>query len=352
MLVYFLLLFLALSNLAFVKNPKMVNMLSYITIAYMFILCGFRAETIGTDTGNYVNIINGTKANAEEKMEFQLVLRFLVEIARATSIPVFCSLCAALTYLPLFVVLNRVCKKYLPIALLLLIVSMQAYFICSMNILRQMMASVFLLYSFYEINKGNLLKFIILYIMALLTHTMSLLYLPFIILSFYRLSFKTVTVIVVVANFYAFFLVSEGVLENLLSQFKNIEYLNLYHFAYYANETEHYGVFGMMKQLLPTSLLCLYSYRILDGHFYCRLYLWGTVLLCLAAPLSIYALRISQGLYILELFIIPMLYYVLPKRKLWIINGYIVFLIFYFVYTMFNLYIDDKYIVPYKFFFE
>lgn len=351
MFVYLFLLFLALVNLIFVKSPK-IKIPSLIIVVFMFLLCGFRAETIGTDTGSYVDIVNGTKANAEEKMEFQLLLRLLVEIARVTSLPFFFSLCAILTYFPLFIILNKSCGRFLPIALLVFIVSMQAYFIQSLNIMRQVMATVFLLCSYYEINKGNKILFVLWYILALLIHTISLIILPFLFISSYKFSFRTVLFIILSAICFAFYFASGFGIETLLSHFSDIEYMNLYHFAYYENETEHYGVFGLIKLLIPCSLFCLCSYKLLKGHFYCRLYMWGVVILCLSAPWTIYALRLSMGLYATELFIIPMLYKKLSNRQLLIPNVYVLFLIIYYLYTSFNLYMDDKLLVPYRFFFE
>ena len=199
MLVYLFLLFFALLNLIFIRNSKM-RVVSYILIAYMLILCALRAENIGTDTYHYADMVSGIKSNTEEKLQFQLFFSLLIDIARVTTFPFFLSLCAFLTYIPLLIVLNKSCQRYLPIALLLFVVSMQGYFMNSLNIIRQIMAAVFLLCSYYELNKGRKLKFAVWYIIALLTHTSSLLYLPFIFLSFYKFSFKTVSIIVICFN--------------------------------------------------------------------------------------------------------------------------------------------------------
>ena len=133
MLVYLFLLFLALLNLIFVKDPK-IKLPSLIIIVFMFILCAFRAESIGTDTSHYADILNGTRANAEEKLQSQLLFSLFVSVGRETSFTFFLTLFAGTTYFPLYHVLRKETGKYLPIAILIFIVSMQAYFICSMNI--------------------------------------------------------------------------------------------------------------------------------------------------------------------------------------------------------------------------
>lgn len=359
MLVYLFLLFLALVNLFFVKDPK-IKIPSFIIIGFMFVLCAFRAESIGTDTSHYADILNGTRGNAEEKMQYQLLFALLVLIGRETSFTFFLTLFAGLTYFPLYFVLRKETGKFLPVAILLFIVSMQAYFICSMNIMRQILATVLLLISVSDLNRKRYFSCAIWYVAALLMHTISLVFLPFMLLSQIRISYKTVVYIVAGSVLFAFVFSSIFSMETIAGFLDGNEFLNLYHFLYYFEDnTEHYGILGMIKQLLPTAFICLYSYKVLDGHFYCRLYMWGLVFLCIATPFTTFALRFSMGLYATELFIIPMTYKTLTapghrKFKLGRIplDLYMVFLVVYFLYTAFSLYIDDKAIVPYKFIFE
>lgn len=168
------------------KYSKQINILYlFSSLAFIAIISGLRAKNIGTDTPNYINIINnfinnGMKGRLFHK-EILADLIFTLPLKIKESAHLSLLFVSLLTYLFYFIFIKRESNQYF----LSLIFLYAVYFMpIQMNITRQILSGSLLLIAYSFFSDKKFLIFSLLSICAILIHISSAILIPCIIASY------------------------------------------------------------------------------------------------------------------------------------------------------------------------
>jgi len=130
-------------------------------------------------------------------------------------------------------------------------------------------------------------------------------------------------------------------------QFKHF-FFSQYKFFITNNLVQIRNAKGLLTLIVPHCFLSIYSFKKLEGNLYSRIYFWGVIILNFVSFFN-FAGRISMGLLVVELFLIPQLIEKNPQ-KLLVIFGYFIYLIFFHILFLARGGAELANLIPYSFF--
>lgn len=304
MFYYWFAIILAVTG-CFLHKNRIGQALSWVCLFYMMILTGFRGLSVGTDTINYYNSFYVEGHSTDFVWEF---LKICIQDLNL-DYHHFLVLISFLTYGVFGYVIKKTLPAYLiPFAVLLFIVAGNQYFIQTMNTMRQIIATMFLLLVFYLIYKKKLKTAIVMYVIAAGLHASSIIYLPFILVAYFiTFSQKTVNIILAISVIYAFFMSNINISAIGYELIMAIHFLDLEYYAnYFDNNNSGFNIIGTITLIPLRCLAASLVYKVLDGNFFSRVYFIGVVSLCILTPVFFFAPRALMGLVACEMIVIPM----------------------------------------------
>lgn len=291
----------------FLHKSKIGSVISWLCLFYMMILTGFRGLSVGTDTINYYNSFYVEGHSTDFVWEFLKVGIQGLNLDYHS----FLVLVAFLTYGVFGFVLKKTIPSYLvPFAVLLFIVAGNQYFIQTMNAMRQILATMFLLLVYYLIYVNKFKSAIVVYIISAGLHASSIIYLPFVLCAYFiSFSRRTVNLILIISVVYAFFMSNINISAIGYQLIMAVSFLDLEYYADYFDSDNYsagFSIVGMMTLIPLRCLAASFVYKVLNGNFFARVYFIGVVSLCILAPVFYFAPRALMGLIACELIAIPM----------------------------------------------
>lgn len=291
----------------FLHKKEIGQAISWICLFYMMILTGFRGLSVGTDTINYYNSFYVEGHSTDFVWEFlkTSIQKFNLDYH------FFLIFISVLTYGVFGYVIKKTLPAYLiPFAVLLFIVAGNQYFIQTMNTMRQIIATMFLLLTFYLLYIKRFNSAILVYLIAAGLHASSIIYLPFILCAYFiSFSQKTVNIILTVSFIYAFFMSNIDVSAIGYQLIMAVHFLDLEYYADYFDSdryTAGFNIVGMLTLIPLRSLAASFVFKTLEGNFFARVYFIGVISLCILTPVFSFAPRALMGLIACEMVVIPM----------------------------------------------
>lgn len=357
MIIYFLMAFIA-AILTIVVEKKYQVIFSFAIISMMFFFCGLRGINVGIDTKEYVDSFQtGVDSYFTDSNEKLFPFTYTLVHFFSNSWTIWLLFVSSLIYAPLFIILKKDSPNPL-FSSLIFMVSMSHFFPETMNIIRQSIATVFILGAYVYWNKEKKILSLTLLIISVLFHTTSIIALPFLFLKKLRLNIN-----LVLASLFIVMLLgltgSYGFINDYILSLSGVDD-NIYAdtIVRYAN----YGVGtgsnlnGFIYSVVPFLFLCFITMPLSEEddkyRFYFNILFIGTILYSLISTID-YAFRIVYGLMIVQILVIPYAYkFGKPnRRKLIIIYTFIMVMIHLsYIYSMNKKFMGS--IVPYQFFWE
>ncbi|MCM1139931.1 MAG: EpsG family protein [Muribaculum sp.] len=313
---------------SFVKNKKYNSCIAGGLLVFMGLICAFRARDVGVDTQTYLQFYNRPELFEKHVNEFLYYIIVKLFYFNKWGNQWCQSFISVITYLPLIWVITRKTKNAC-LAVLILIVGVNAYFFETFNIVRQTAATSFLLCFYVWLSESKYKLAAIAMVCAIGMHSSTLIYIPFIVLAWkFEFSPKFVYICIGVSLIFAFLMSSVSVISNLITKFA----------SYDIGGTEKYAKFvsyrldmakninGLVTLLLPFSALCVYAYKWFKNSIMMRIFFLGCVFLNIVSIMPT-SYRMAYGMTCLEIFIFPMIYSSEIKHK-WIPSCLLVAIIF------------------------
>lgn len=288
------------------------RVLSLFIVLYMLFICGFRNWNVGTDTYAYISFFED-ELNQLERIEPFFKLLIVLTSYVTDNYQLFLFIVASITYIPLFVVLNKVSNSPC-LSLLLFETSTMLYFFETFNILRQSISIVFLLYFYYYLENNKIYKSFFYYIIAVMFHYTSIVAIVFMLFKItnvfkYGISFIAVCSIFIISILIGSNVDVINVLINILYPFykMNIGGVCESYISYILyNETVDYMLY--FSRYIPLVVIAIVVYtKEISKTVYYKSYFIGVVLLCLFGSVE-YVVRFLSGITILQLFIVPIFF--------------------------------------------
>lgn len=358
MIYYWIPFLLAFFN-CFINNKRFNDIASACCIIYMFAIVCLRDSTVGTDSERYAY---GAEYGVfyENITEFVSSSLYLFSAYNKWPYTYVFSIMAAFLYVPTFYVICKTVGANLKYAVLLFIISNNIYFLDSLNAIRQLAAcSLFFLASYLYIEKSPVNKYFRIVLITLVLffafgiHNAVIIYIPALLLINLRLSSKLVSKLLLLGLLYAFtftVLINKSNLIDIINNFESILWDR--GFSQYLTKDGYDGGFnivGLAVLLIFPVYMAHKCYTAMPNNQYVKLYVYGLLLLCLAAPLTNIAVRITQGLIFFELITIPLSFSSLPSQGRIMVKMYLVLYSLYFAYQLVTSYSDPMELGPYKF---
>ena len=303
-LLIFIFLFLCLG----LKNKKHVKYICNALLLLMLYMTAFRAETIGIDTHNYVDIFDSGYRLAAYVKEFLFSGFGLLVYNYNEDYRYFQVGMAIITYLPWFYLINKKTEN-IAVALLLFVFSTNRYFFETFNMMRQAAATPYLLITWFMLYEKKYIWSLISFIIAVGFHTSSLFYVPIVFIAWkWHFKSKTINISMLATLVFAFLFANMGTITKLVvmiipAAFQ--ESIGVEHYAGYRQELAR-TTFGLLPMLLPNAFIAFFYYAKHKENLLMRIFVVGAIFLNIIAvyPMSY---RISYGVIALEIFLFPLL---------------------------------------------
>jgi hypothetical protein len=326
----------------------------YFAVIILLIVVGFRASTVGTDTSTYIDNFLHEEFQVNIELGFKIYIKIIKFFSNS---PVWFLLVAAfIQIIPLFKFLKL---KSDDIIFSLLIFVLGGYFFFYLSALRQSIAISIILLSYHYFENKDYKRSVIYFSLAVLFHTTALMMLPIAFLARkIKINFKSAAIIIGISivigwldilNFRGFLtLVGHSSLSN------SVDVTERYRgYGSFASDVEK-GPLRLIWEIGPASIICLMLISIKKGQndFYVTLFFIGVVISNIFMKFPI-AYRLTFYTTILQLTLVPN-YFKMVRRKTLYQFSYILYLSFFFFYTIyiayhFGLFYDRHDIVPYEF---
>ena len=310
-------------------------------------MSAFRAETVGIDTHNYVEIFDSGYRLAAYVSEFIYSGLGLLIYDYNEDYRWFQVIMTFFTYLPWFFLLNKK-SKYFAVSLILFVFSTNRYFFETFNMVRQAAATPYLLWCWVMLYENKYWKSILCFIIALGFHTSSLIYLPIAFVAYkWRFSNNLVVATQVFTLIFAFVFSDMSVITNLITAILPSGLQELFGVEHYSGYREELArtTFGLLPMLLPNAFITVCYYKTNSDDLLMRIFVYGAVFLNV---ISVYPMsyRMSYGLIALEVLLFPTLLKVRSpyRNMLKLVIACIV------IYSLFDFFTtcDLAKLVPYK----
>ena len=344
---YVFLISLAVVNVI-IQYKKNILLLNVMLAIALFVFSAFRGEYVGSDTSTYLMIYNSDVILNNYKSEYLFfsVVKIIRDLGGSA---VDCQIImSALTFIPLVALI--VAKSEIPsLSLLLFVIAINSYYFETYNIVRQLIATPYLLWAYVTAMENKWKYTILLFVVAIGFHTTSLIYLfIFLFAIYFKFSYKGVFLSVACSLVFAFAFSNITYLTDIISKFENVKLLGLDKYSYFSD----YGLDlvrttnGLITLLLPHSFLCLYAYKKKGDNLLLRLYFYGVIFLNVVSIMPT-SYRMAYGLTVLELLIFPMIYKEYKESRFLFIILFIMMLV-YKVRTL-VMYGVESDLIPYSF---
>lgn len=188
----FLILSIIILLASFIRSNRQEYAL-ILLVVILFLISGFRAETVGTDTSNYRIHFERIAVRGYMSVELGWVLLNKLIIWLGGSYSTFISFISFITIIPLAFLLKRYSAN--PIQSLFFYFTLYIYFF-SFNISRQILASTIILFAIMQLISNRKILFILLILLASLFHTTALIVLPIVFVD--KLPNNLLTILVIV----------------------------------------------------------------------------------------------------------------------------------------------------------
>lgn len=347
--------FLLLLCLISLRLPsKMQTYASVFILILMMLLCGLRGDYVGRDTINYVQFTDGLVEEDRFGISYTIIRDLLLFYGLdAHEILLFF---AIITYLPIIILVYKLTNKP-ALAVLLYMTATSHFFLETFNLVRQELAVSFIILSIYCFSrnekKGYFLS-LVFYILALLSHSISVIVLPGFIICKRKFSKLTVTAGVFISIALGYI----GADKLLTSAIELLGFITIIDGSYLTNYGEHvnnvsWSFLGTITHWLPLALLCLGSYsKKSDNVLYNFLWI-GTMMTNLLIS-NKFCDRIASLFTISMILYIPLVYKsLLPNNKVLVQTAVFIFC-FLHIYGLLSLVIhpEARSVIPYHFYFE
>lgn len=339
----------------------------FVILVSMLLVCGLRDSSIGIDTFRYVErFINKSYSydNTGEKL-FVYTTQLIHLIGGSANLWLF--FVSSLIYIPLFYAIRKD-SPYPSLSSLIFMISTLHFFPESMNIIRQSIATVFLLLAYVNWNnekRDNIVTCSYILI-GLLFHMSTLIALPFFFLKKVNFNRKTIYICLLIAFFLGVIQITSFI-NDYIEDIKKLSLLvssrsdyvaNITKYSAYADNGTIMNWKGIISVLFPPIWLCLitipdnkYGYKY---SFYYNILFISTLLYCFLTTVP-FGFRIVFGLQIVQILVIPFTYiYGSNIQRVWL-RLYIIFLTVYYVFYLYSISIQNSIynnIIPYKTFFS
>jgi len=357
MIIYFVLTFFTVI-LTIITQKKYQNFSCLIILLMMFLVCGLRGLYVGIDTKDYIDSFRyGVENYFLDSNEKLFNITYSIVHIFSSSWNIWLLFVSTLIFIPLFSILTNESPN--PVfSSLIFMVSLSHFFPESMNIIRQSIATTFMLGSYYFWNKDKKLLSLTTLLVAILFHTSSIIALPFLFLKNVRFknSFIIISILIVtllgLMGFYGF--INNYILS--LSEFgDNIYAATMLKYSKYGMGNGS-NLNGYILTIIPFSILCLITMPISEEdnkyRFYFNIMFVATILYNIISSID-YAFRIVYGLMIIQVLVLPFAFkFGNPFRRKLIILYTFIMIILYFWYLNIMKKIPVGSIVPFHFFWE
>lgn len=325
MIIYILLvIYLYLASLW--KN-KIIFFLSFLIL---FVICGFRDYSVGTDTANYL-LNYELNSHFENEYLFQLIINFLLKNGIDYRYLLYIS--SMLTLIPIFYVAYKRNENFNQTILLYVLLS---FYLLSFNIIRQCIAVSIVFLGIYYFEKSQVKKFLFCIVIASLFHFSAIFSLFILLLNKIKLKVSSVYIFSILMFTYISPLVFN--FTDVISFFFNFFNIGGYDIYIGLANKEILSI----NRFLLNVFICLIYHNLKDkNNLHFKIVLFGIIMLNIFPSNSIIG-RISFYFMISQIF----LYVDLINKKT---NMYILIILYSVVLFSFNLYLNNGQVVPYKF---
>lgn len=211
--------------LSFVKKDKQFYLLIFIGVL-LFLIAGFRAESVGTDTPHYKEYFEVISAFGWISIEPGWVLLNKLVQYFGGGYTHFMAIVSVVTILPLLYIFNKYSKN--PILSLFFYYTLYIYFY-SFNISRQVLATTLVIIALVLLTRSKKIWFIAMVAFASLFHTSALIALPLLFID--RLPNKTIFYILGIIISFIIGLFLTDTLSNYLAKATYTRYIETYEFG-------------------------------------------------------------------------------------------------------------------------
>lgn len=307
----------------------------------------------GTDTINYYRIYYFNTLLQDERLEpLFLLVRMIMP-----SFQLFLAFFSIITYGIIGWIISKN-VKYKCLGVLIFMISATKFFPESFNIVRQSVATSFILWSFVRFNNKKYWSSVILLVIASLFHYSSGIALLFFSVKKYNPGFKFVIVVLISTFFIGLFNISATALQQIiikLGEFTSNPLLLAYsRYGYKSNLLMAFT--SRLVWLLPLTLLALTTYPSSliakkKYGFYYSIFFIATVIGNLIIPALDSGLRLVFSINIIQLLVVPMAYQYYSTVQKSILLGVLIFSSALYVFYLYSLTTSPiTSIVPYTMF--
>lgn len=301
------------------------------------VMVGLRGEEVGPDTHTYIRFALSDGLQNESWSFIYYFLRDICSLGNQENY--FLMSMSILTYIPLCILVSKESSRP-GISLLIFIVSGAWFFWQSFNICRQEIAIIFVLWSAYFICHHKQVAACSFIIIAYLFHPYTIIFLPFIFINKFHISYKQIRFAIIVSfiiGFSSSYLINDvlDIINGLVGSSSNE---SLSHFAGYANGNDevlsNYSSVGKLCTMLPYSFLALFIREedTLRSTYY-KMFVVGAVLLNLTVS-TVFCQRLCSTYTISIILALPLMMQNLNKRRLFVIWCFIIVLVLLYCYEM------------------
>lgn len=281
------------------------------------LICGFRGYEVGVDTHNYVEFVS-FEENINRLGPVYVLLRTIAKVFYNEG-TAFLVLMALMTYIPLSLIVKR--HSYYPaLSVLMYIIPVGNYFVQTLNIARQSIAIIFVLYAALYIKEHKEKTALIILVFCFLLHPFTF---PALILLFInKIKFTRTIIMVLVGG--SMFIGLAGTLSGI-SEILNLMMVMtsdssnplIAKLGKYGNYevVSHFSVIGQLSHMLPLATMCILGIdkRTLGDIFYKMM-----VLGCVATNIFvsvIFCERIASTFTIAQILAVPYIYKISNGKK-------------------------------------
>lgn len=323
-------------------------------ILSMWILCAFRASSVGADTHNYINYASEADIYTNWGFCYDILRIISVQLHNPQLFIIFM---AILTYYPLYYLICHESK--LPaVSSLLYMISVSRFFLETFNIARQSIAIIFFLYAILAFSKKQVGYFFFFSFCAYLFHPIILIAFPVFLLYKMPISKSAFWILMVIS--WLIGLTGTGYyvnhILNDLSVWFNPGY-GLAYFSHYADKqlVLNWNLTGKLVHSIPICALCILSYNNKTKNNLLFKFLFTGTLISILLMENLFCDRFVSTLVLTQILIVPD---ILQNNNIQskLMRILIVLFVFYYIFILIQQQSAPlariNNVLPYKFFFN
>ncbi len=306
---------------------KYQKLSSSFLLVVMMLICGFRAYDVGVDTHNYTEYAASERnlyINDNQWGPFYALLRFIARLFYNEE-TVFLLLMAILTYVPLLYIIKKK-SCYPALSVLMFIIPVGNYFVQTLNIARQSIAIIFVLFAALMIKEHkNKAAFVIL-IFCFILHPFT--FFAFLLFFINKIHLTRKKVYIYILGSMLIGLVGSlsgiGEILNIMAMMTEGSSNPLLHkLAKYGSGNyeigSNFSLIGELSHMLPMAAMCILGInrKTLHNLIY-KMMLLGSIITNICVSI-IFCERIASTFTIAQVLAVPYIYKVSSKNKRWLI---------------------------------